>query len=477
MAIFHFSAKTVSRGDGRSSTAAAAYRAGEKIVDERTGEIHDYLRKRGVVCGSVVLPGGNTLTRSELWNKVEAKHKRGDAIVAREFELALPAELTDAERIDLVSRYAGELSDKYGVAVDWNIHAPADGELNHHTHVMLSACYVTAEGVMGKKCVELDPIHCKRAGIPNAMESQRARWQDLCNAALERAGSAERIDHRSNEARGLTEIPGHHHGPAVSGLLGRGEPSDVAERMDAERATRERAQLEAQLAIARAQSDAAQSELQALESQELAQEALAVARLAQVQEDERERAKRLLMAAQDQERERAKRVQSERVALAQARSAYELAEQVLERAELAEQEAGSRVEELKNDRDWAILGQQEAGQSMLKTAQALLKLPSWTRAINAYETAVQVLSAAVRAVNAARQKVAQAWQKVLGLDPVERAKLAAKVAAMAEKLTVVPVPVRQQAAPVPVVHHHQDGHDGDADGGRHEPAPDPAPGA
>ena len=88
MAVYHFSAKTVSRSAGHSSTAAAAYRAAERIVDERTGEIHDYTRKGGVVASEVILPGGGTMERAALWNKVEAHHKRGDATVAREFVVA-----------------------------------------------------------------------------------------------------------------------------------------------------------------------------------------------------------------------------------------------------------------------------------------------------------------------------------------------------------------------------------------------------
>ena len=61
MAVYHFSARTVSRSAGRSSTAAAAYRAAERIVDGRTGEIHDYTRKGGVVASEVILPGGGTM--------------------------------------------------------------------------------------------------------------------------------------------------------------------------------------------------------------------------------------------------------------------------------------------------------------------------------------------------------------------------------------------------------------------------------
>ena len=440
MSIYHLAVQVISRSAGRSATAAASYRAGIVIVDTRTGEVHDNTRKRGVLHCEILAPVGAAawvFDRSELWNRVEQSEKRKDAQVSRELNIALPHELTSEQRLDLIRRYVTKNFVSQGMVADVCLHAPGRGDdaKNHHAHVMLTTRTLDGDG-FGPKAREWNSVAM--------LESWRKSWADMANEALAEAGHDARIDHRSHEARGLTEVPGQHYGPAVSGLLGRGEPSDVAERMDAERATRERAQREAQLAIARAQAAAAQSELRALEAAELAQEALDVARLAQAQEKERERAQRLLIAAQDRESAHAKRMQSERVALEQARSAYKSAEQVLKQAELAEQEASLCVEQLKNDRDWAILGQQEAGQSMLKTAQALLKLPGWTRAINAYETAVQVLSAAVRAVNAARQKVAQAWQKVLGLDPIERAKLAEKVAAIAEKTEKVPVHVQKQ---------------------------------
>ena len=231
MAIFHFSAKLVSRSQGRSATAAAAYRAGERIEDLRTGEVHDYQRKGGVVCGGVVLPRGGTFNRSELWNKVESKHKRRDATVAREFELALPYELDDFQRQELTASYVLELADLYAVAVDYNIHRPNGDQRNHHAHILLSACYCSASGELGRKAVELDPIHCQRSKILNPMEVQRARWQDLCNSALERAGFTERIDHRTLEEQGITErLPSVHLGPSAAGLIKRGKASDIQAR-------------------------------------------------------------------------------------------------------------------------------------------------------------------------------------------------------------------------------------------------------
>lgn len=234
MSIYHFSAKTISRSAGRSATAAAAYRAAEKIVDARTGEVHDYTRKGGVLSRAVVLPGGTTMLRAALWNAVELKHKRSDALVAREFEIALPYELSHEQRESLITAYARELADTYQVAIDVNVHAPCHDEKNFHAHVMLSACHVDSAGVCGKKAVELDPIHCARAKIENAVDVQRKRWQDVCNEALEKAGSASRIDHRTLVAQGITDrAPGVHLGPAATAIVRRADQSTLAARAQA----------------------------------------------------------------------------------------------------------------------------------------------------------------------------------------------------------------------------------------------------
>ena len=253
MAVYHFSAKTVSRASGRSSTAAAAYRAGERIVDARTGEIHDYTRKGGVVDGAVFLPGGGTMDRAELWNKVEAHHKRGDATVAREFVVALPAELDAAQRQELARTYARELADRYGVGVDLNIHAPGKGDQrNHHAHVLLTACYCGPTGVLGKKAVELDPIHCQRQKLPNVVEVERERWERHANWALEKAGQDARIDHRSLEAQGIYDrAPTVHLGPTATAIKRRGGVSTIEERAK-EQAAEFMAEMQAQAALLRA---------------------------------------------------------------------------------------------------------------------------------------------------------------------------------------------------------------------------------
>jgi hypothetical protein len=257
MAIYHFSAKVISRSTGRSSVAAAAYRAGELLVNERTGQVCDFTRKRGVIHAEVVLPGGGTMDRSTLWNAVEKKHTRGDATTAREFEIALPAELTHEQRLSLMQSYTRELADTYKVGIDFAIHAPDDGGLNWHAHVLMTACYVDESGAMGKKAVELDPIHCQRAKIANAVEIQRARWQDVCNAALDAAGHDARIDHRTLEAQGVTDrVATTHLGPSVSQMDRDGRDSEVLARIQNQVAELT-AKLMADVAIERAAREAA----------------------------------------------------------------------------------------------------------------------------------------------------------------------------------------------------------------------------
>lgn len=289
MAVYHFSAKTVSRSAGRSSTAAAAYRSGERIVDERTGEIHDYTRKGGVVDSLVVLPHGGTMNRADLWNKVEAHHKRGDATVAREFVVALPAELDAAQRQELARSYARELADRYGVGVDLNIHAPGKegDQRNHHAHILLTACYCGPTGTLGKKAVELDPIHCQRQKLPNVVEVERERWESITNRALETAGQEARIDHRSLEAQGITDrLPGVHLGPTATAIERSGRESDIARRAR-EQAAEFMAEMQARAALQRA----AERDLAELEAQ-----------LAQAQWEARPVSERLAEVRQIQER-------------------------------------------------------------------------------------------------------------------------------------------------------------------------------
>src|SRR5690606_14571262 len=135
---------------------------------------------------------------------------------------------------------------------------------NWHAHIMLTACHVSPEGLLGKKCVALDPIHCKKHKLETAADEQRSRWADLANQALAEAGQEARIDHRSHAERGLGELPSFHLGPEVTAILRRGGHSVVVECEEAKR-SQAYASARQGLDTARAELEAAQAELKELE--------------------------------------------------------------------------------------------------------------------------------------------------------------------------------------------------------------------
>ena len=227
MAIYHLSVKTISRSAGRSATAAAAYRAGVEITDERSGEVHDYRRRRGVEHAELVLPEGAPAwagDRAALWNAAEQAETRRNSTVARELVLALPNELDADERRRLVLALAGEVVGRHRCAVDVAVHAPdrKGDERNHHAHLLLSTRRLGPEG-FGEKTRELDQ---KQSGL---VGEWRQRWEQLANRALERTGAEARIDHRSFAARGLEEEPTQHLGPTAATLEQRGVATERGE--------------------------------------------------------------------------------------------------------------------------------------------------------------------------------------------------------------------------------------------------------
>lgn len=201
MASYHLSVKTVKRSAGRSATAAAAYRSGSVIACDREGRVHDYTAKGGVAEAFILAPDDAPAwaqDRAALWNAAEARESRRNSVPAREWELALPAEISDAERAAIARDFAQALVDRYGVAADVAIHAPhrAGDKRNHHAHVLTTTRVLSAEGLTAKTRI-LDAAQTGSAEI----EEMRAFFADLQNRALERVGAHERVDHRSLEAQ------------------------------------------------------------------------------------------------------------------------------------------------------------------------------------------------------------------------------------------------------------------------------------
>ncbi|MBH1635961.1 MobA/MobL family protein [Stenotrophomonas maltophilia] len=195
MAIYRCEIKTVSRSQGASAVAGAAYRAGLDLTDQRTGERHDYTRKNGVVAFGILAPAdapGWAQDPAQLWNAAEAAETRKNSVVAREFLVSLPHELTDDQRADLARDLTAHLVGRFGFAAMFAIHAPdksADAR-NHHVHILATTRRMEPAG-LGAKTRELDD---RKTG---AVEEVRAKVASTINQQLERAGFSERVDHRS----------------------------------------------------------------------------------------------------------------------------------------------------------------------------------------------------------------------------------------------------------------------------------------
>ncbi len=127
MAIYHLSVQIIGRNSGRSSVAAAAYRAAEKLLNEYDGLEHDFTKKNWVEHTEIILPDNaprEYSDRSTLWNAVEMSEKSKDSQLCREYEIALPVELTKEQQIELAERFARESLVSQGMIADIAIHNP-----------------------------------------------------------------------------------------------------------------------------------------------------------------------------------------------------------------------------------------------------------------------------------------------------------------------------------------------------------------
>jgi Ti-type conjugative transfer relaxase TraA len=234
MAIYSLQVKMISRAAGRSVVAAAAYRAGERVGDDRLGVIWDFTRKRGVLHSEIVTAENApewARDRAELWNaaeRAEDKSTRRDrAATGRDIILALPFELDGEQRVAAVREFAAALVRRYGVAVDLAVHAPDrhGDDRNYHAHLLMTTRRVGPQG-FGAKTRELDDL---KSG-PREIEAIRLMWERIGNRALEQAGSDSRIDCRSFDDQGLDREATVHLGPVASGMERKGEGTDLGDR-------------------------------------------------------------------------------------------------------------------------------------------------------------------------------------------------------------------------------------------------------
>lgn len=225
MAQYRLSASVIGRSSGRSATAAAAYRAGERIYDRRTGQTHDYSRKGGVHHTEILCPDGAPAwmrNRSELWNGVEAAETRRNSQLAREIQLSLPHELTDQQRINLVRRFIEDQFVARGMVADLAVHEPSQHDMaddrNHHAHIMLTTRELLGEG-FGKKARDWNDRE--------VLATWREEWARYQNREFERLGLSVRVDHRSLEDQGILREPQKHMGPIATEIERDGRASHI----------------------------------------------------------------------------------------------------------------------------------------------------------------------------------------------------------------------------------------------------------
>lgn len=230
MALFSWSMQIIKRSTGRSVVAAAAYRAGEKLVDARTGVTHDYRRRSGVERCEILMPADapqwcRSIGREKLWNTVEATEKRKDSQLARELRIMVPRELSPEARVSTVRDYLIRSFVNKGMVADvaWHNKEASDGQEQPHAHVLLTMRPLTTDGFGRKSRHEWVPDPSGKThpdghpvlvvsnvdswNCPDYFERCREDWERIANDALEHAGSEERIDRRSLLERGLLRLP------------------------------------------------------------------------------------------------------------------------------------------------------------------------------------------------------------------------------------------------------------------------------
>ena len=212
MAIYHFSAKVVSRANGSSAVASAAYRSASDLHDDRLNRDHDFSNKAGVIHSEVMLPDSapeRLNDRTTLWNEVEAGEKRKDAQLAREVEFSIPREMNEKQGVQLARDFVKQQFVDRGMVADLNVHwdKAKDGTPKPHAHVMMTMRDVGPEG-FGKKNRDWNGTEL--------LKDWREAWAAHVNERMAELGLEGRIDQRSYEAQGIGLEPQHKIGPAAS---------------------------------------------------------------------------------------------------------------------------------------------------------------------------------------------------------------------------------------------------------------------
>ena len=222
MATYFLRSTHICRSRGARVTRAAAYRAGEKIRDQRSGETYNHSDRDDVAYKEVVLAedlAGRpdmawTQNRSTLWNAAEHAGRRCNSRLARELLVLLPPELSEEQRTNLARSFAQHLANQYRCAIDVCVHEPRPGadDRNHHAHLLMTTREVSPEGFGRRITLEImmGPERYERGAGPARQEYMqlRERWATLTNEALRQGGLDVRVSHRSYAAQGLDREAG-----------------------------------------------------------------------------------------------------------------------------------------------------------------------------------------------------------------------------------------------------------------------------
>ncbi|MED1203487.1 MobQ family relaxase [Heyndrickxia acidicola] len=236
MAIYHFSNQIISRRKQQNAIASAAYRSGEKLLDERTNEIKFYKRKVKPVT-HILAPSHApewVYNRQQLWNEVEKKEKQWNAQLAREINVALPNELTHDQQEQLAIEFCQDIFVDEGMVCDLALHR--DDENNPHFHVLLTIRPFKEDGTWGNKQVkvkefvngkeQIKAVHTPDWNTKKKLFYWREQWAVYANRFLEMNGFSERITHLSHKDRDLLTLPTIHEGFVARDMKRKGKRSD-----------------------------------------------------------------------------------------------------------------------------------------------------------------------------------------------------------------------------------------------------------
>jgi hypothetical protein len=231
MAIFHMSFSNISAGKGRSAIASAAYRSGEKLFDDKEGRRYFY--DRSVIPESFILTPKNApewaSDREKLWNEVEKNDRKSNSRYAKEFNVALPVELSESEQKELLTKYVQENFVDQGMVADVAIHR--DHPDIPHAHVMLTNRPFKPDGSWGLKAKtqyikdENGKQLLTKSGFPKQrkiwlvdwdkkekINEWRHNWATSVNQSLAQKNIPDRISEKSFVDQGIQETPTQHEG-------------------------------------------------------------------------------------------------------------------------------------------------------------------------------------------------------------------------------------------------------------------------